>query len=431
MAHFGAICDPGPSHVMAMTAICRELKQRGHQATLFAFPALDDPAMAAGMDVRAVGSDSDFVKRRADWISQARKLKSADFLTIATERARIVCEHGPPALRAAKIDCVLADGIDPGAATAAESLNLPFVTINNALPLNQEPGVPLDFVPWRYHDAAWARARNWFAYRLRDVLIRPLHRELNRYRRECGLRRYHTPDDSFSPYAQITQLIPEFDFPRKHLPPCFHYVGPYRREAASSVQFPYDRLDGRPLVYASMGTIQGSRSQLWDAITDACARLDVQLVLSLGKCKPSSDPSSWAGKPVVVDYAAQPELIARASLAILHGGLNSAMEALAAGVPTVTLPVIGDQFGVGARVVYSGTGETIPAMRCNAASLHQAITKVLGGKSYRRRARELQQTVATSGGAKAAASIIHQVITTGKPVMRVRQPLTAAPGLPA
>jgi MGT family glycosyltransferase len=197
------------------------------------------------------------------------------------------------------------------------------------------------------------------------------------------------------------------------------------------VQFPYDRLDGRPLVYASLGTIQGGRSKLWDAITAACARLDVQLVLSLGKCKPSSDPSSWPGKPIVVNYAPQAELLARASLAILHGGLNSAMEALAAGVPTVTLPVIGDQFGVGARVVCSGTGETIPAMRCNAANLHKAVTQVLDRESYRRRARELQQAVATSDGAQTAASIIHQVITTGKPVMRVRQPVTAEPGLPA
>jgi len=40
MRHFGAICNPGPSHVMIMGALGRELQKRGHRFTLFATPEL-------------------------------------------------------------------------------------------------------------------------------------------------------------------------------------------------------------------------------------------------------------------------------------------------------------------------------------------------------------------------------------------------------
>lgn len=419
MAHFGAICDPGPSHVMAMTAICGELQNRGHRVTLFPFPDFEDPSIAAGFDVRPSHIESDFLKERIFWISTTETLRPGDFVRIATERARLVCEHGPENVRTAGIDCLLADGIDPGAATVAESLNLPFVTINNALPLNGEAAVPPDFVPWHYHDALWARARNWIAYRLRDIAVRPLHQLLNRYRRKWGLRPYRSPNDSFSPYAQITQLIPEFDYPRRRLPICFHYVGPYRRHRRTETDFPFERLDGRPLVYASLGTIQGSRSYLWDSITSACAELDVQLVLTLGKCSLSPETHRWRGNPIVVTYAPQTDLLSRASAAILHGGMNSAMEALAAGVPTVTIPIIGDQFGVAARVVHSGTGEAIPARACTPDRLRAVLKRVLNRPLYTQRAQELRLAVERTRGSQAAADIAEEVAATRRPVQRM------------
>ena len=43
---------------------------------------------------------------------------------------------------------------------------------------------------------------------------------------------------------------------------------------------PYERLDGRPLVYASLGTLQGSKIGLFRAIAEACAPLPVQLVVA-------------------------------------------------------------------------------------------------------------------------------------------------------
>ena len=48
-----------------------------------------------------------------------------------------------------------------------------------------------------------------------------------------------------------------FDYPRERLPDNFHYTGPWHSvDFGDNLDFPWEKLDGRPLIYASMGTLQ-------------------------------------------------------------------------------------------------------------------------------------------------------------------------------
>lgn len=415
MRHIGAICHPGPSHTQAFGAIGRELLGRGYKFTLFHIPEIAAQAEAEGLAFWPLGTRANnFIEDEASMLARERGTSLRSFLRYASRKAAMFCELAPAALNAAEVDCVLVDMAEPGGATVAEALQLPYVTICNALPLNQEPELPPDFLPWLYSDAWWAKYRNSFAYFLRDLLMSPLHRVLNRYRRRWGLRPYRRPDDSFSPFAQITQLVPEFDLPRRRLPGYFHYVGPYRRDRASEIPFPYERLDERPLIYASLGTLQGPRLNIWQTVARSCADLDAQLVIALGKPGLSKQLPELPGNPVVVDYAPQRALLARARLAITHAGLNTAMEALAAGVPMVALPITGDQFGVAARIVHSRTGEVGNAARLTAETLSPMISRVLTDPAYLQQARRLATAIERTGGASGAADIIEKVEVTGK-----------------
>src|SRR5262249_4370127 len=159
---------------------------------------------------------------------------------------------------------------------------LPFITICNALAINREPLVPPPFTPWTYRDAWWAALRNRAGYAAADWQTRPIAAAVAEYRRQWGLRPLASPDDSFSTLAQICQMPREFDFPRRRLPRSFHYVGPLRGAPHREIEFPWDRLDGRPLVYASLGTLQNSREPLFRCFAEACRDLEVQLVISHG-----------------------------------------------------------------------------------------------------------------------------------------------------
>ncbi|HTU46322.1 MAG TPA: hypothetical protein VMF91_14740, partial [Bryobacteraceae bacterium] len=216
--HIACICDAGPSHVMTFGAIGRELQRRGHRVTVFQAPELAQKISAEGLDFSPLASRGFSVQHYVDLVVEQQGVSLRNFLDYAVKSARMLCEEAPGAFQSAGVDGVVVDISQPGGATAAEISGLPFVSVCNALPLHSEPDVPPDFLPWRYHDAWWARVRNRLGYAVRDFMIRPLHRVLNGYRSSSGLRPYGSPDDSFSPFAQITQLVREFDFPRKRLP---------------------------------------------------------------------------------------------------------------------------------------------------------------------------------------------------------------------
>ena len=190
--------------------------------------------------------------------------------------------RGAPAIARLKIDFLLADQEEPGAATAADLSRIPYVTICSSLPLNEDPWAPPSFTGWKPHHHGLARLRNYLVYRIRNLTVGGVQSIVNRHRKNAGLRPYRRPDDSFSSILQITQMIREFDFPRKNPPPALTYVGPFQRGALKPAPFPYELLDGRPIVYGALGTVQGGRTDLLRNIAQACADLPVQLVLGLG-----------------------------------------------------------------------------------------------------------------------------------------------------
>jgi MGT family glycosyltransferase len=225
-------------------------------------------------------------------------------------------------------------------------------------------------------------------------------------------------DENFSQLAQICQQPAEFEFPRQHLPPHFHFTGPYANPASrESVPFPFEQLTGQPLIYASMGTIQNRQFQVFRDIAQACMGLEAQLVISLGGGATPESLPELPGNPLVVSYAPQLELLQKATLVITHAGLNTVLESLSYGVPMVAIPLVNDQPGTAARIVWTGVGEAIPIAHLNVSSLRDAIAKVLSEDSYKKNALRLQAAIGRAGGVSRAIDIVEQAVSTGKPVL--------------
>jgi UDP:flavonoid glycosyltransferase YjiC (YdhE family) len=121
------------------------------------------------------------------------------------------------------------------------------------------------------------------------------------------------------------------------------------------------------------------------------------------------------GDPIVVGYAPQLELIRRAALTISHGGLNTALESLARGIPQVVLPVAYDQPGVGARIEWSGVGRSIPVTRLAVGRLRDAAREVLGDPTYRERAGALRSAIEAADGLNRAAGVIEEAFDSRVP----------------
>lgn len=168
---------------------------------------------------------------------------------------------------------------------------------------------------------------------------------------------------------------------------------------------------GKPLMYASMGTLVNGVKNAYGSLLEAVSEFpEMQVVLSVGKNLNPGDLGSIPSNTIVVPIAPQIELLKRAALCITHAGLNTALEALAEGVPLVAIPIGYDQPGVAARIAYHGVGEFVEVGNLTARNLSELIGKVTANSSYRDKARWFQEVIAKTRGLDLAADIIERVL---------------------
>jgi UDP:flavonoid glycosyltransferase YjiC (YdhE family) len=286
MATIGVLTPPGSGHINPMAALGRELACRGHRVVVCSFLEAEPAARAAGLDFAPLGASDYPLGTRDRLLAELGRRRGWDavrfIFDMVTGIVRVRFRDGPGALRDAGADLLLVDTAEFGGDIIAERLGLPFVSVANALLPNLEPRVPPPLWGWLPSRAPWARARDYLGYLAVRWVTRPLRQVLADQRSAWGLPPKDDLNAWLSPLAQLSQQPPEFEFPRR-LPPQFHFCGPFQDPAARApVPFPFDALDGRPLVYASMGTVQNRLLWVFRTIAGACAGLGVQLVMSLG-----------------------------------------------------------------------------------------------------------------------------------------------------
>ncbi|MCU1224061.1 MAG: hypothetical protein JWQ42_2154 [Edaphobacter sp.] len=324
--------------------------------------------------------------------------------------ARMILRNGPEAVRKANLDAMLIDEADMGG-NVAEYLGLPFVSIAFFPPLVKDDRIPPFCFGWSGGQDWFSRLRNRMGMRLLSKVAAPIYTVVNRQRRAWGLQPLNHATEALSPLAQITQLPQALEFATSDKPPNLHYTGPFvDNQQRPHLDFPWHRFDGRPLVYASLGTLQNGSEAVFKAIAEACAGLNVQLVLSLGGGLDPVRLGTLAGNPIVVRYAPQLQLLKRAAAVITHAGLNTVLESLAEGVPLVAIPMGNDQPGVAARVAAQGAGIVIPRRQMNVQRLRSAVRSVLDDPKYRAAACNLQTAMQQVDGLERAADIIEDTL---------------------
>jgi zeaxanthin glucosyltransferase len=414
MARLGAFCFPGTGHLNPMTALARALQRRGHQVVIYGIADCEARVRAAGVEFYQIGAE-DYppgTLRKLD--ERLGELKGLATFRFTVERvkntARMILRDGPDAVRNSGVETMLVDEADLGG-SVAEYLGLPFVSIAMFPPLVNDDRIPPFCFGWPAGQDRLSRLRNELGFRLLSKFAAPVFKVVNDQRRTWGLKPLKRSTDALSTLAQITQLPEalEFDVPDK--PAILHYTGPFVDAGQRpQVEFPWERLDGRPLVYASLGTMQNGSETIFRTIAEGCAGLGAQLIISLGGGLDPARLGTLAGDPIVVRYAPQLEIVKRAAVVITHAGLNTVLESLAEGVPLVALPLGNDQPGVAARVAARGAGVVIPQTKLTAAKLRVAMRTVLHNENYRHAAGALKEAIAKADGLNRAADVVEQAL---------------------
>jgi zeaxanthin glucosyltransferase len=181
------------------------------------------------------------------------------------------------------------------------------------------------------------------------------------------------------------------------------------------VDFPWDRLTGQRLVYASMGTVLNGNLDVFQTIGTALTKHnDLQLVLSVGDQANPQQIISAPKNAIIVQRAPQLELLKLASVCITHAGLNTVLESLTQGVPQIAVPITFDQPGVAARIAHRQTGLVTSLDKLTPDHLSELLNEVLSNPTYRDNAQEMQRKIIEANGLSAAAGVVEAALGVRK-----------------
>jgi zeaxanthin glucosyltransferase len=277
-------------------------------------------------------------------------------------------------------------------------------------PLFLSDDSPPFIFPWKPDLSNRGILRNKRGNSFLERVTEPLKEEVNERRRKWGLPELAMLNDFFSEKGIITQLPQFLDFQRSAPPPSLAYTAPFYDGAGRpKINFPWSRLNGKPIAYASMGTARCGSQEVFELIASALSGSNFQLVMTLGGM--NLTPSNISNVPddaIVVHFAPQTELIKKASLCITHGGMNTVLDAVSNGVPLIIIPVTDDQPGVGARIEWVKAGLAIPFRQLTLQRLRDSITMVASTSHYREVVKEMERKLAHRDGVGEAARIVRE-----------------------
>jgi len=410
--HIAIVAPPLPGHWDPLKVLAAELRQRAFKVTFIHMPDAGAMLMETPFAFEAVGGGTHGPGALAAYRGRlARAPSLAGFLPMLRATAGMsgmLLQDLPAALARIGADAVIADETEPAGAIVARHLGLPYVTSITGLPLLRDPAVPPPFLGWSYRDDDYGLKRNAGGWRVANRLMWPIRRVLGQHARAWRLDLAEI--DRGSPLLQVAQCPPGLDFPRTALPSSFRYCGPFRAAAPAAPQLPTDR----PLVYCSLGSLQGDRPRLFADMAAASADLGARAVVAHGGLLGDDAARSLPGAPLVAPFWPQSAVLPYCRAAILHGGFNTVLDALGAGVPMVVAPLAFEQAGTAARVQRAGAGIPLFGGRLSRRKLRAALSQVLEEPSYREAAAALAVAMATLGGARLAADLIEQALQTGQ-----------------
>lgn len=446
MATLAIVTLPLSGHLRPMLAACAALKRAGHRPVIVG-PVDLIARIPAPFETQTIGiSDlpAGALNALCDCLSRMKSLQDVrDMFKVVARLSQFYLDHLPQAVDALGAEAILHDQLEPAAGLIARGLSrtygLRHISLACALPMNREASVPPPLMGWRYRPGAFGDWLNAGYYRVVNALMQEQGRVLSAAAARFGLtkpdglqdwQQVWSVDDGISRQLDVAQGLASLDFPRQN-PPV--YLGPFRdeRDPFPGLDNIAGERDGRPLAFISLGTLMGGRVKSLRAMSRAAISRGFQPVIVHGG-RPRPDVEGFPKGMIIRDFLNQSEILSNAGAAILHGGYNSATDAVAAGVPLVVVPQAFEQGAMAARIGRGGLGRAVSRY---GPSLSQRIDLALGdmtqSSAFRLISRQAQYEALSAPGVDGFVAAIDVLLEAkGLPQDNQIRPVPAHPASP-
>jgi UDP:flavonoid glycosyltransferase YjiC (YdhE family) len=154
-----------------------------------------------------------------------------------------------------------------------------------------------------------------------------------------------------------------------------------------------ERLDAKPTIYLTMGTIWNRDLNLFHELIDALRDEDVTLIVTVGR---QNDPAALGDQPdnvVVHQFIPQGFLLPRCDAVVTHGGSGTTLGALAHGLPLLLVPQGADQYANADKVAAAGAGVRLLRHEVSIPAIRGSVRALLDAPTYRRAAKRIQAEI--------------------------------------
>lgn len=337
----GFVSLPFTGHLNPMATLARKMRTRGHEVVLIGIPDIGPAIRSADLTFVPYCENEFPVGSLDKYLAPLSKLHGLAAvqnmnLHLTPDLAKAAFEHLPQLFKRIGVEALVIDTLHRFLELIPMSLNIPCVHIWNTLHIDGTGTTPACIYDWPHERTPEARARNLEGLKKLGAMASPTLALAKAYGEKAGLQiDWSNPVTAVPRLAVITQTPKAFDFPGIPWPSEFHYAGPFHEtENHAPIPFPWEKLNGQPLIYASLGTLVNGLDQVYKTILEAVGNLpESQVVLSIGTNIDADSLEPIPPNTIVVRRAPQIELLKQAALCITHAGLNTTLESLTQGVP--------------------------------------------------------------------------------------------------
>ena len=383
-------CIPAYGHTNPTIEVVRELVGRGHKVRYYSFEEFREKIEDAGAQFVACDPYLPPVDAKAE-----RRLRRVSTTEMSVQSFRTVANLDPLVsadVESWRPDVVVSDSACFWGKLTAAKHGLPWVCSTTTFAFNEYSSKYMSHNATEIADLVLGLPR--LNREIRK--LRPLGYEV---KSALDIVR-NKPDDDTIVYTSRTFQPCSDTFDDEH----YRFVGPSVRDVAPQGK------SGRPLVYASLGTVINDRPDFYRTLINALRDADVDLLISCGKAFDPAQLGELSDNVHVEQYVDQMEVLSRASLFVTHCGMNSASEGMWMGVPELLFPLTGEQRAVARRVAEVGAGTLLeePVAK-DSAVLRRAVLSTLADDQLREGSARMREDLRSCGGPAAAADFIECV----------------------
>jgi len=288
-------------------------------------------------------------------------------------------------------DLIVRDAMEYGGCLAAEVLGLPHASVRTGSISSR--------------------------YGIRQLIAEPLAR----LREVNGL----LPDPEVAMPFRYLHLVaepPGFALPGEVVAPTIHRLRPDDAEQSREAMLPAwaAELPRRPTIYATLGTVFSTYQSglaIFAAIIAALRDEPVNLIVTVGR---ANDPARFGPQPPHVHierYIPQGLLLPRCDLVICHGGFNTITGVLNAGLPLIVVPISTDPPYNAECCAALGVGRVLGLEERTPEAVRAAVRAVLAEPTYRERAAQLREAMATLPGPEHAITLLERLVVEQRPLL--------------